>query len=215
MTMMVTRFGGICAALALAGCAAIAPVAPVVPIANVEPPNARPDPSSGYVAGLVSRISNDDVALVVRNMFTGEEYNLPLGDGKPLTKANDRVLVAVRLPPGRYDVPAWINISSGPRQRVVRTPLGNAYLAAPFEVQANSVMFLGKLLMSDGVTYIRLDPQPISLESARRALAASYPGLGGLDFACKLCTRPRPRPVATHRPWGMMAPPPPPSPKAG
>jgi hypothetical protein len=203
MKMMVTRIVGACLALALAGCATVGPVGP---IAMVEPRDVRPDLSSGYVAGLISRESNNGVALVVRNIFTGNEYNLPLGDGTPLTRANDRELVAIRLPPGRYEIPAWITISTLSRQREMRTPVSNAYLAAPFEVHANSVVFLGKFLLSSWATYVEINPQPISAESARQALAASYPGLGGLEFACKLCKQPPP--VAKRPPWGMMAPPP-------
>jgi hypothetical protein len=174
-----------------------------VQVAAVEKHDAQPDPSSGYVAGMFSREALSGVAFVVRNEASGKEYNLPLGEDTTMPRAVEGEVVAIRLPPGQYEVPAWVAYATVTKERMLRKDVTNLFLSAPFEVRSNTVTFLGKFRLTGGNDLYRLiwriTPEPIRSAAAHEAFGKTYPALDALTFACRLCV-PEPDPLLQRGP---------------
>lgn len=166
----------------LVGCASIQPTVMS---------SAVPDPASGYLAGTFSRVSSGGFAFVVKNMRTGEEFGMPLGEDGLLPKDVNNQVIAIKLPPGDYAVTEWYTYATLTKERSAKKPISNRYLAMPFKVEAGKVMYLGYYLVSTssggGYTYWTVKPRPIGLSEAKAAFASAYPAFVQHDFACQLC----------------------------
>lgn len=175
------------AALALAatwmtGCAVIQPVLP---------PTSQPDAASGYVAGGFTRVKSGGFAFIVRNVESGAEFALPLGEDTSWPSDVENQVVAIKLPPGRYAVSHWITYATLTKERISKSAVSNPYLSAPFSVVTGSVTYLGNYsvstLHSGGYINYRISPKPVMAEGARSAFLKTYPAFGGNNFACRLC----------------------------
>jgi hypothetical protein len=170
----------------LAGCTSIQPTVPTT---------TPPDASSGYVAGAFTRTNTGGVAFILKGMDSGVEYAMPLGEDSPLPKDVKDQVVAVKVPPGRYAVSHWITYGTLDKSQSTKTSMSNAFLAAPFVVEAGSVIYLGAFSVTSTTTpgypkmtiHWSVKPMAIHLNGARAAFLKTYPMFGSVPFVCRLC----------------------------
>ena len=170
----------------LSGCASVQPV--LAPTATV-------DPSTGYVAGLFSRMKARGYAFVVRSVEGGAEYNMPLGEDSSWPTGVDDQSVAIKLPPGTYTVSHWITYATLTKEIMSRKPITGSALSQPFAVKAGSVTHLGSYEVSEYVqrgyptttTHMRIQPRRATQGQVQEAFAAAYPNLAKQSFHCVLC----------------------------
>ena len=171
----------------LSGCASVQPV--LAPTATV-------DPSTGYVAGLFSRMKARGYAFVVRSVEGGVEYNMSLGEDSNWPTAVNDQSVAIKLPPGTYTVSHWITYGTLTKEIVSRNAIANPVLSQPFTVKAGNVTHLGSYEVSEYIqhgyptttTHMRIRPRRATQVEVQEAFAAVYPNLAKQPFRCVLCT---------------------------
>ena len=171
----------------LAGCASIAPV-----LSQKE----AADTGSGYLSGLFTRMKSRGFAFVVKDTNTGREFSMPLGEDSVLPTETRDQTVAIKLPPGRYEVTQWITYATMTREIMSRKPVTNPILSQPFEITAGGVVHLGSYDISQSVyssypgitTSLRIQPRPFSQADVKKAFSETYPNLNSLQFRCILCT---------------------------
>lgn len=173
-------------ACALGACASIQPVVSS---------SAAPEASSGYVTGSFTRTKSGGFAFVLRNLDSGAEYEMPLGEDTLLpTDVSDQV-IAIKVPPGRYSVAQWFTYGTLTKERSSKKEISNPYLKAPFTLGNGAVVYLGRYSITTtytpGYPVSRTDwairPQPVKSTEARSAFAKTYPAFADMPFSCRLC----------------------------
>jgi len=170
-------------AAALAVCASIQPVVRTT---------TSPEPSGSYIAGTFTRSSSGGFAFIVRNVESGTEYGMPLGEDSLLPKDVTDQVIAIKVPPGRYEVSQWITYGTLTKERSSKREIKNPYLAKPFTVEAGSVTHLGKFsvttAITSGYTNWSIKPNPMTSQDAKNGFLAAYPSFTSHSFSCRLCT---------------------------
>lgn len=173
-------------ALVLSGCASIHPA-----VDNT----AAPVATSGYVAGGFSRNKSNGFAFIIRSLDSDKEYGMSLGEDSALPSEVDNQVVAIALPPGRYEIAQWMTYATLTKEKIKTSPMTNKYLAAPFTVKAGSVVYLGDFSLQTTRTYSypttytnwSIRPQQLTTSLARRKFYATYPKFDQLTVECRLC----------------------------
>jgi hypothetical protein len=173
-------------AMALSACASIQPVVKSA---------ALPEATSAYVTGNFTRIKSGGFAFVLRNLDSGLEYGMPLGEDSLLpTDVTDQV-IAIKVPPGRYSVAQWFTYGTLTKERTRKKDISNTFLNAPFVLEKASVVHIGSHLITTtytpGYPTSRTDwlikPQPITSKDAQGAFNKAYPAFANLAFMCHMC----------------------------
>jgi hypothetical protein len=168
------------------GCAGVQPVLDTA---------AAPDPTSGYVAGLFTRMKTRGFAFIVRATDGGAEFIMPLGEDSSLPKEVTDQTIAIRVPAGTYAVTEWITYATLTKEITTRKAVSGVPLNRPFVVTRGSVTHLGAYDVSHSTqvaypvttTHLRVQPRRVSEARVREAFAATYPNLGSLEVRCVLC----------------------------
>jgi ABC-type Fe3+-hydroxamate transport system substrate-binding protein len=177
-----TRLFILACALVAAGCASIEPALKA---------NAQPDADTSYISGTFTRKSSGGYAFVLTNLQTKREYGLSLGaDTLSPTDAFNQV-ITIKVPPGRYMVSRWYTYGTLNKAKDSTQQITNPYLSRPFELQARSVMFLGRFLAStiveEGKKYLSIKPERLTQAEAREAFVAAHPAFAEIGFNCQMC----------------------------
>jgi hypothetical protein len=178
---------GLCTA-ALCGCASIEPALKT---------DAQPSADVGYIAGTFTRQDSGGFAFAITNLATRREYGMSLGQDTFMPKDVSDQVVVMKVPPGRYQVTSWYTYGTMNKAKNGTFPITNAFLSKPFEVRAQSVLFLGKFVARSayrtGYTASQsswsIEPVPITVAQSRQVLSASYPTFSSVDLQCHLCAQ--------------------------
>ena len=147
--------------------------------------DAAPNSANGVIAGQFTRAKTADIAFIVRNIGTGQEYPMVLGENST-TSVTDEV-VAIELPPGDYTIAQGEFIATLTKRRYgSKFSIVTPYLASPFKVTAGQVTFLGNFLVGFQGGFIQA--KNTSLANARTAFVGTYPRYGNYAFACQMCS---------------------------
>ena len=166
----------------LAGCASIEPALEA---------SASPEVGAAYVAGQFSRTNSGGFAFVLTNMASGTEYALSLGEDTLLPTDVSEQIVVIKIPPGKYSVLHWFTYGTLTKERSGKHPMTNSFLRAPFELKADSIVFLGSYLVNTSVDRLHVTwsvtPRAITTAEAGEMFRKSRPLFSGLEFRCHLC----------------------------
>jgi hypothetical protein len=184
--MLKVRFFALLLTAHVAGCASLQPSVPT---------DAKPKASAGYIAGTFEKTNSRGFAFVVRNIETGAEYNMSFGNDTVLPSSAAPQVTAIEVPPGRYDVKQWMTYIVLTKEISAKSPMTNRYLALPFDVGADSVLYLGNFSANTthtfhgfgGTEHWTINPETVSLEEARGAFLKRYPAFTNRAFVCHLC----------------------------
>lgn len=177
-------------ALSLASCGTIVKITPV------EKHDATPNSAYGYIAIRTTQEKGTDIAFVVNNVDTGTAFNMPLEEDATWSSKENKQVAIMKVPPGRYAVTQWLTYASMTKSEFTEKVVTNPYLSYPFNVNPNTVTFLGDFMVGFDINhgYVTdhwhwtIRPLRIHLEEAHAAFAESYPAFRDLAFTCRLCT---------------------------
>lgn len=172
------------AALVLAACASVQP-----PIAKSSPM----EPGAAYVGGVFSQVERYAFAFTLKNLGTGQEYGMALGDASISRGSQPRwdEVVAIKLPPGRYQITHWMTYIPLTKERTSHSEVPRSALTEPFDLKAGEIRFLGNFASSTSVDGRKvrssITQRPISSARARQVFLAAYPSFSEGRFDCPLC----------------------------
>jgi len=167
---------------------------------NVQPilaSEAPADITHGYISGQFSRVNLSGFGLVVKEIVSGNEYIIPMGEDTNFPSAINAQTVAVKLQPGTYKVSQWVTYATLTKETIARRSLESSPLSKPFKVNSGSVVHLGsyslggnKEISYAGLTMnFRMDPLPVTEIQVYDAFKHTYPKLANLPFHCILCAK--------------------------
>jgi len=167
----------------LAACASIEPVVRHT---------ASPEPSFGYIAGSFTRSGAGAFAFIIRNVESGAEYGMPIGEDSLMINDFSSLIIAIKIPPGRYEVLHWITYGTITKERLSKSEIKNAYLARPFTVEAGSVVHLGSFSVATTLPLGHIEwtiaSNPMTSREAKAGFLAAYPTFENHLFSCRLCS---------------------------
>lgn len=168
--------------IAASGCASIEPALKS---------SASPNPSSSYVSGSFTRKDSGGFAFAITNLQTNREYGLSLGEDSALPSDVESQVITIQVPPGRYMVSSWYTYGTLNKAKNDTNKITNPYLARPFELKPNTVLYLGKFAVStthqSSTTIWAIKPERVTLNQAHNAFVAAQPMFNELVFSCHLC----------------------------
>src|SRR5689334_19373820 len=168
------RWGFISLCIFLSGCASIEPSLKST---------VKPDPLSGYIAGSFTRRHSGGFAFSIENIKTNREYAFSLGEDTALPSDVNKQVLAIKIPPGRYQVSSWFTYGTLNKAKNGTFAITNPHLAKPFEVSANSVVYLGDFVASTVDSYDNryssiswsIEPIPLDFKQAVNDFHRAYP----------------------------------------
>lgn len=157
-------------------------------------PRQSPAMSSGYVAGMFSREweGRTSFGLGIVDTATAEEYVMPFGRTRALPNDVVDEIAMIQLPPGAYRIAYWLNYSTRELEQITRTDIAaDPASGLSFTLAPGEVVFIGSYVAkkerSVGSDQTRVRHQRLTLRSARRSLANSYPAFASQPMSCPSC----------------------------
>jgi hypothetical protein len=157
-------------------------------------PRQTPAMSSGYVAGMFSREwqGKTSFGLGIVNTATAEEYVMPFGKARALPNNVVDEIAMIQIPPGEYRIAYWLNYSTRELAQITRTDIaGDSMGGSPFTLAPGEVVFIGSYVAkkerSDGSDQTKVRHQRLTLRSAQKSLASSYPAFATQAVSCPSC----------------------------
>jgi hypothetical protein len=162
------------------------------------PTSASREPGFAYFSGRFSRHDVDKFALILRNIDTGREYAMPLGDTQFLSPQKLDKVIALKVPLGNYIATHWITYVGIGNERTSKNEIKSGRLAKPIHVSDGQVVFLGDFDMKQWTTsdpenimryykHWSMTPKRITTMEAQSAFDSAYPQLRPTAFSCLIC----------------------------